>query len=401
MRQAFLLGVKYGSGLVAAAFLILLGTYVALGAPVAYGEGQTIGSGVTSFEQLSKRFTDLARAKGGAYAFEVLKKADLPPDTDLHLLGHAVGDVLYEQKGVGGIAYCTQDFRNACSHSIVINAFLEYGGEGALPYIHEACLHAPGGSGAYTMCYHGLGHGVFAYYQYSLPEAIAMCKKTGTAEHHDQEYVECVGGVIMELMGGGGHDTKDWELAQTKYLKPDDPLAPCDQGVVPAEVQTICLTYLTPHIWQAAGIELSAPDPMLFAKAFSYCDALKEPELRDACFGGFGKEFVPLAGARDIRNVDKLSDFSYSLAGSWCGFASDQEGTYACLHQAVASIFWGGENDPDGAIRFCSDVGDSAGRRSCFESLSMEVNRYVLDTERQKEICGAFPEEYRNACPGL
>src|SRR3989344_5305710 len=66
-------------------------------------DAATIGKGVASFQELSNRFTTLAREKGGAYAFETLKSAPLPPNTDLHLLAHAVGDVLYEQKKIAGI----------------------------------------------------------------------------------------------------------------------------------------------------------------------------------------------------------------------------------------------------------------------------------------------------------
>src|SRR5690606_38758677 len=128
----------------------------------AYAEAASIAQGARSFEDLAQRFEALAQEKGAAHAFEVLRRAEIPPNTDLHLMGHRVGDILYQQEGIGGIKYCTQDFRNACSHSIVVGALTEFG-ESALPQIREACLDAPGGPGAYTMCYHGLGHGVFAF----------------------------------------------------------------------------------------------------------------------------------------------------------------------------------------------------------------------------------------------
>ncbi len=166
-----------------------------------YSEATAIGVGVEDFTQLSDRFQNLAKEKGALYAYEVLRRAVLPPGTYVHLLGHTVGDELYKQKGVSGIADCTQEFRNACSHTIVIGALNEFGSEKALSLIHEACKKAPGGSGAYTMCHHGLGHGVFAYYGYDLTKTDAFCKKTGTAAYHNREYVECMGGAIMELMG--------------------------------------------------------------------------------------------------------------------------------------------------------------------------------------------------------
>ena len=119
-----------------------------------YSEVSQIGQNVRSFKELSDRFVELASKKGAVYAYEILKQANLPQGTDFHLLGHVVGDELYKQKGVGAIADCTQDFRNACSHTIVIGALNEFGGEKALSLIRDACIKAPGGSGAYTMCYH-------------------------------------------------------------------------------------------------------------------------------------------------------------------------------------------------------------------------------------------------------
>jgi hypothetical protein len=121
-----------------------------------------------TFTELKQYFTKLAETKGGAYAYEVLKQAAVPPQTDMHLLGHVVGDQLYRQQGIEGIKVCTDDFRNACSHSIVVGLLLDKG-ETILPEIAKTCKEAPGGTGAYTMCYHGLGHGVLAYTNYNLP----------------------------------------------------------------------------------------------------------------------------------------------------------------------------------------------------------------------------------------
>ena len=116
----------------------------------------------------------------------MLKRASVPSGTDMHLLGHVVGDILYAQEGLKGIKTCTHDFRNACSHTIVVGLFSEQG-EVALPKIAETCYQAPGGSGAYTMCFHGLGHGVLAYTGYDLTKAAQLCQKTGTTGYNYRE----------------------------------------------------------------------------------------------------------------------------------------------------------------------------------------------------------------------
>lgn len=364
-----------------------------------YAEARTIGQGVGSFKELQDRFAALAREKGAVYAFEVLKRAPLPPNSDIHFLGHTIGDELYKQKGVAGIADCTQDARNACSHSITIGAFVEFGSE-SLSMIRDACKKAPGGAGAYTMCYHGLGHGVFAYFEYDLAKTVAECRKTGTEEHHYQEYVECVGGAVMELVGGGGHDPELMDLARKRYFSAAEPLAPCMSDVMPEDARVLCLIYLTPHLWELAGIDLGSPDPARFPDAFKFCDALsrEQQRLRDACFGSFGKEFVILPGARDFRRLEDYTDEELGLVARWCGLAGPEDGRGACIADGVGSVFWGGENDPQAAFRFCSLVTDSGMNNACFKRLAADIARYIPDDALRRHLCAGIPEEFQSDC---
>ena len=198
----------------------------------------------------------------------------------------------------------------------------------------------------------------------------------------------------MELMGGAGHDPERWLQARERYLSTDRPLAPCDTEVIPVEVKTFCYTYLTPRLFELAGADLGNPDPALFPKAFSFCGALTEERLRKACFGGFGKEFVPLAGARDIRAVDSLSPKQYALAASWCELAPAEDGGRACLVEALASVFWGGENDPEAGFRFCSAV-SGAGTEACYKGLAENIRKYLPE---RRELCAQVPVPSRSPC---
>lgn len=386
----------YSAGLVV---LLLVGASAAVffsrPALAEYAEAQTIADGAANFAELSNRFQDLAEDKGAIYAYEVLKRAPIPPNTDLHLLGHVVGDELYEQEGFNGMAYCTPDFRNACSHTIVIGALNEFG-EGILPKIRDACKKAPGGSGAYTMCFHGFGHGVFAYFGFDIPKTVSYCKEAGTVEYRDREYLECVGGMIMELVGGGTHDPEGLALAQKKYLTSD--LAPCMSEVIPEEAKSICLTYLTPRIWQSVGIDLGRPEVEKFAAAFRACDAIpmSSDELRNACAGGFGKEFTVLSAARDVREMHRMTDAQLTTVWEWCGMASRDEGRKACTASAFSSLFWGGENDPKLSVRFCT-LAPASERSSCFDQFFNESNRY-LKGDAKARACAIVPEDYQAVC---
>jgi hypothetical protein len=360
-----------------------------------YHEAQTIGRGNPNFSELSGRFAKLAEEKGGVYAFSVLKLAELPQGADIHLLGHAIGDILYKQKGIAGIADCTQDFRNACSHTIVIGALNDFGAQ-ALPKIREACKAAPGGSGAYTMCYHGLGHGVLAYFGFDLSKTVAFCKQVGTAAYRNREYTECVGGAIMELADGGGHDRDLWLAARKKYFT-SDPVSPCMSTVIPTEAKPACLEYLTPQLWTTAGIDLGHPNPALFPVAFQKCEAIPNgPDgFRNDCYASFGKEFVTLAGARDVRNVANYSNEEFKLAIRWCASAPESDARTACIGEAVNSVFWGGENDPQGSFRFCSLVEDGYMQGACYQSLAVNIRQYLPS---RSDLCQALPLPYLAAC---
>lgn len=361
-------------------------------------EAATIGRNVASFEDLSSRFEKLAESDGALFAYQVLVSAPLPPQTDLHLLGHVIGDVLYKQEGLSGIAHCTQDFRNACSHSIVIGALNEFGAEGeTVEKIRNACTKAPGGKGAYTMCFHGLGHGVFAYFRYEIPETVIFCKRLGTDAYHDQEYTQCVGGMIMELVGGGGHDTDAWLASRVKYLSSDDPLQPCNTALIPDEAKSFCYTYQTPWLLTAAGADLGTPDPSTFPSAFAFCGRVLEEELRGACWGSFGKEFIPLAAARDIRRIDELNDEAYGRALSWCALARNGDAVDACVRQALGSVFWGGENDAEASFRFCA-IADRLGTgHACYQELGDAIVKYT-DGQMRTSLCEKIPANYKQGC---
>jgi hypothetical protein len=357
-----------------------------------YPEIQELKGNSLNFNDLKKYFTELAHKKGAEYAYTVLKVADMPPNTDMHLMGHVVGDVLYKQQGLNGIKLCTKDFRNACSHSIVVGLLLDKG-EGVLPEIAQACKQAPGGKGAYTMCYHGLGHGVLAYTAYNLPKTVELCQKTGSAESN-----ECIGGSIMEIISGGDHDKALWAKERTKYLKASDPFYPCISNFMPESAKPLCLTYLTPYLWEAVGANIGSPTDEDFKKSFALCTQLENQSYRDICYGGFGKEFTALAQARDIRRIEEMTEEQLLQTYNWCKLAIDQEGIWSCAHNTLSSLFWGGENDSAVSIRYCNVIPDADNKDRCFSDLISQVRGYVDDVNYKKSFCQKLPTNIQSEC---
>ncbi len=363
-----------------------------------YPETQQLSQGEWTFDKLSQFFSALAVDKGAVYAFQLLKVAPLPPNIDTHLLGHEVGDILYKQQGAQGIKYCTNDFRNACSHSIVVGLFLAKG-ESALSEITQACSQAPGGKGAYTMCFHGLGHGILAYTGYKLEKTIELCKLTGTEQYQNQEIGQCISGAIMELISGGFHNRKLWEVQAPKYFRTADPLYPCDNSLIPVDSKPLCYVYLTPHLMAAAGSPITSPDPITFAKAFSFCNKIPvgDGANRWSCYGGFGKEFVVLAQSHDIRNITDITPAEMELVSSWCLQAPHSEAINACEEQVVQSLYWGGENSYQAAINYCQIVKDPY-QSSCFVNLINAVKYFAPDANYVNEFCQKLPSSFAQQC---
>jgi len=376
----------------------VVGAFLVFGKPLAgtYSELQTLNEKNMSFEEISDFFENIANEKGGAYAYEILKRADLPANVDLHLLGHVIGDELYKQEGIAGIATCTHDFRNACSHSVVIGTLLEYG-ESSLPDIREACLKAPGGKGAYTMCFHGLGHGVLAYLDYDFTHVADFCRQVGTPEYGEREYIECVGGAVMEMVSGV-HDPATWEEAKKKYFVEGKPFALCDSSFVPDDVKAICYTYITPELLTAVGADLARPTPENFTDAFKICHTVVRPDLRDICYASLGKEFVALARDRDIRAVETATDSQLKTMYEWCTLAESRSGAESCMKSALQSLFWGGENNRSASVRFCSLISDAEHQDSCFRELTGAVGYYIDDMRYYKSYCSEIPERLREEC---
>lgn len=349
-----------------------------------------------NFAPLRAFFVELAQEKGGVYAFEVLKRAPLPPNTDLHLMGHAVGDELFKQEGLDGMQYCTHDFRNACSHSIVVGALLQ-DGMSVFDRINEVCKKAPGGPGAYTMCFHGFGHGVLAYTDYEVPDAVALCGKVGTEEYDFQEESQCIGGIVMEMYGGI-NDPATWEEKKDKYLSSDDPLRMCKAEYMPESAKVLCYSYVTPFIFDAAGAVNGNPTPDIYTESFAYCDEVQNDVHRESCYAGLGKEFIVLAQDRDIRKIEDTPTEKLKLAASWCMLAEQQEAQDACLIEILDSLYWGGENDPEVSIRYCTALEQDRIQTVCFEHLFEISTYYRPDQQGREAICNAVPEARKARC---
>lgn len=227
-----------------------------------------------------------------------------------------------------------------------------------------------------------------------------ICEKTSPTGFQTREPVECIGGAVMEIISGGGHDHGKWQKQRTAYLVSSKPLALCMSDAIPIQARSWCFIYLTPYLFEASGMDPGNPSPDYFEKAFRFCDALPiadEPD-RASCYGGFGKEFVVLAQNRDIRAIADMNSEQLATVYSWCQLVGERKARGACVVNAIQSLFWGGENDPKGAILFCKGISDESDRHYCFDQLIGAVASYKSDTRYREQFCGNVPGDEQEQC---
>lgn len=352
-----------------------------------------------SLDEFADFFRKVAQEKGGEYAFSLMMQVEFPFGLDTHLLGHEVGEELYQQEGIDGMAICTHDFRNACSHTMVIGALIDYGEE-AFPRIREACHAAPGGKGAYTMCFHGLGHGVLAFNGYDMERTIAMCDRLGTEEYHEQEAVECFGGAIMEIIGGGGHDAQLWEEKRAEYLQPQSPVALCEMPFVTSKYQPMCYNYMTPYMYESLGADMAQPSPAVIKSAFRFCEEIPmaNQASRQSCFAGHGKEFIGLVIGRNFQSEEGYTIENLAIMRQLCALTDAPDGYQSCIHSVADSLYWGAENSYRPALNFCLLQEAKPEADECILYLSTLVKEYVDDPGYYVSFCSAVPEEIHSEC---
>ena len=349
----------------------------------------------SDFGRISEFLAATAVNKGALYAYDLLRFTRLGPNLDLHLLGHVVGDELYKQKGLPGMANCTPDFRNACSHSIVVGALLENGME-VFDTVNDVCRQSPGGSGAYTMCFHGFGHGVLAYTEYDMKKTVELCLLTGTDEYGQNEAHQCIGGAVME-MKDGIHDKELWAPQKAKFVDVDNPLSLCQADYMVGGAKHFCYVYITPYLFDAVGGHGIQPTPDIFADSMKLCEAEPEERYRRICYAGFGKEYITLAKNLNIQAMNDLTDDEVTEVNDWCDEAPHDYGARECKLEVVNSLYWGGENGFKASIKYCSGI-STEDRDICFDRFYSNVLSYKHTPDLKKTICTTVPDDYQVGC---
>ncbi len=264
--------------------------------------GYSYESQRTTYEGLINRL-----GPGAAYASFRDSVITIPIERQ-HLLAHTFGDALYGKEGIESFKVCGQDFGFGCYHAVSGHAIAEYGTE-VIKDLDIRCVEAYGTSG--LGCFHGLGHGVLAYYGYGIPElkkALIVCESLSW----QRPYGGCPDGVFME------YDFRTMAEApeeRGRRFSPEEWEEPCPS--VSERFREACY-FSRPAWWRSSLHPDGGLPPGLADTLGAYCTQVKGELNQAACYRGIGHALAPNADFNPARGSKACDELSPTRAVVYC-----------------------------------------------------------------------------------
>lgn len=194
--------------------------------------------------------------------------------SECHQLTHVIGRTAAQKFGrveeafVNGDAFCWSGYY----HGVMEGISQIKGLPNFKETINDICKNIPGKesfSFDYYNCVHGLGHGVMTLSYNNLFSSLALCDGlTGGWEQSS-----CWSGAFMENVIADGRDHK------TTYLKPEDPLYPCN--AVENRYKNTCYLMQTSYMLRVSGGN--------FSKVFELCRTVGDTYI-NTCYQSLGRD---------------------------------------------------------------------------------------------------------------
>lgn len=314
----------------------------------------------------------LKRAGAKKVMDKLLKDSGGGATVDCHQESHAVGRIGYELYGSSVFLDGTAACHSGYYHGAMETFLKEKGTIHLAKSVAEICNKFPTSFGVFE-CLHGVGHGVVAYKDYDLPQALETCEQLET----DYDRNSCYGGAFMEnvVAAQGMGATKGHE---TKWANKVDPLFPCNGISQDYNIQYQCYQMQTSWMLTIYGYN--------FSKVVSECLKARL-DMVSVCFKSYGRD----AAGHTLRNPQKIVEL--------CAKVSREKNYYEeCVVGAVNVIidFWGGGLKAQ-ATDLCKVVEES-GKKICYSTVAWRLNDIFSSAGDKQYVCGTFEEGYESLC---
>jgi plastocyanin len=144
-----------------------------------------------------------------------------------HQSAHRAGHIGYEQLGEKALIEYSPECQSGYYHGVMEAYFKDHGTNNLAESLTNLCPKNLNNFFEHQ-CIHGIGHGLLAWTNYELPEALTACDQLPRRQD------SCWTGAFMENLsaqiatGNKNSSAPAADIHLTKYLKNDDPLYPCD-----------------------------------------------------------------------------------------------------------------------------------------------------------------------------
>ena len=291
---------------------------------------------------------------------------------DCHNRAHEMGRRAYELLGGESFKNCGIECHSGCRHGATEAFFAENGTSDLISSMQFLCGDEVGNKFHMHQCIHGIGHGLMAWFDYELHDALGACNMIGHPFHQDS----CYSGVFMENIVGSIVNT-DWSGEgqsvghHTKYLS-NDPHYPCN--AVDDRYKGQCYWLQTDRMLHLSGDAASVG-----------VECTKAPEqFQFSCFFSMGRT---ISG---FYLLDPVKSFQV------CNTVPNSVDRDTCLEGALSNLFWD-ETQANKGIELCVLSTDTSFDLRCYDALIVRAAE-VIPRHFMKQFCEKLPKKYYDQC---
>lgn len=303
---------------------------------------------------------------GPAETVRLLSEYEHLLNVDCHQRAHDMGRVAYKLFGALAFSLSGHECHSGGYHGATEALFRERGTANLQGDLEVICDESPNGFFRHQ-CVHGIGHGLMAWTNYEMLDALELCDAVETGR--DQR--SCYSGVFMENVVGGlsgsmGHFSG--------YLS-DDPHFPCN--ILGEEYVASCYFYQTSRM-----VQLFNGD---FEQLAAACAEAPQSAHRE-CFESMGRDVGGVTRGNPARAIE------------FCSFVDKPDYRTYCLEGAVQDSFWD-EGGADNALAFCQMLYEEAEKTACYRKIVTRAHDIYTAQADLETFCARVEEGYRERCP--
>ncbi len=285
---------------------------------------------------------------------------------DCHQPAHKAGRFSYEIFNEKAFQKCGSECHSGCYHGATEAYFRDHGTQNLTENLKVMCISELNPFFSHQ-CIHGIGHGLMAWSNYDINEALRNCDLLA------QKKDSCYTGVFMENIVGGlakedGH--------QTKYLNAD-PQFPCT--IVEEKYKGACYFYQTSRM-----VQLFKGDFAQVAKACSQAPA----QYQVSCFASMGRDVDGTYRGNSIQAIATCNNAPVGIMRN------------SCLSGAVQDAFW----DPSGsktALSFCKLLTNQNEKQACYGTIIDRAIDLLNEVPQRKTFCEEMEVNQQKECKSL